>query len=103
MLRQLPDPEEALTLVSAMEPTAPSLTEEDLTEVKKDVSSITWSRCRRGPGVEGGQGQAAARRASKAETRSGSSSRKGACGSEKRKVQTPQDCWEPYIRGPWWK
>lgn len=39
-----------------MEPTAPSLTEEDLTEVKKDVSSITWSRCRRGPGVEGGAG-----------------------------------------------
>ncbi|KAB0385368.1 hypothetical protein FD755_000324 [Muntiacus reevesi] len=37
-----------------MEPTAPSLTEEDLTEVKKDVSSTALSRRRRGLGVGGG-------------------------------------------------
>uniref|UniRef100_A0A8I5N3G7 B-cell lymphoma/leukemia 10 n=1 Tax=Papio anubis TaxID=9555 RepID=A0A8I5N3G7_PAPAN len=34
---ELPDPEEAPSPASTMEPTAPSLTEEDLTEVKKDA------------------------------------------------------------------
>lgn len=38
---ELPDPEEAPSPASAMEPTVPSLTEEELTEVKKDVSSTT--------------------------------------------------------------
>ena len=51
---QLLDPEEAPSPASAMEPTAPSLTEEDLTEVKKDVSSTTLSRRRRGLGAGGG-------------------------------------------------
>lgn len=82
MLQELPDPEEALTPSSAMEPTAPSLTEEDLTEVKKDVSSTALSRRRPGQGVEGGQEQAAARRARKAETRSGSPRRKRSLGVE---------------------
>lgn len=44
--------------------------------MKKDVSSTTLPRRRPGPGVEGGLGQAAAGRARKAETRSGSPSRK---------------------------
>lgn len=42
--RELQDPEEAPSPASAMEPTALSLTEEDLTEVKKDVSSTALPR-----------------------------------------------------------
>lgn len=42
--RELQKPEEAPSPPSAMEPTALSLTEEDLTEVKKDVSSTALPR-----------------------------------------------------------
>uniref|UniRef100_A0A3B3ISX2 BCL10 immune signaling adaptor n=1 Tax=Homo sapiens TaxID=9606 RepID=A0A3B3ISX2_HUMAN len=72
-----------------MEPTAPSLTEEDLTEVKKDVSNAAVPR------AGGGGLQPSGRRKRKPGVRGqGGSSR-----SEERKVLAQEDCGEPCIRG----
>ena len=97
---ELLDPEEAPSPASAMEPTAPSLTEEDLTEVKKDVSSTTLPRCRRGLGAGGGWLQYCGRGKRKlGKRRSPSRNWRRSPGSEKRNVQEPQDRDEPCMRG----
>lgn len=90
---ELPDPEEAPSPASAMEPTAPSLTEEDLTEVKKDVSSTAQPGRRGGPGAGGVglQPSGPGKRKPGVRVRV----RAGACGSEERKVQAPQRRGEP--------
>lgn len=85
----LANPEVVPFASSAMETASPSLTEEDLTEVKKDVSSSReW----------GGE------RARRAETRSLSSGRKRICGLQQRKVRTPPERGERgerRVRGTW--
>lgn len=82
-----------------MEPTAPSLTEEDLTEVKKDVSSKTLPGHRRGPGA-GGVGGGGLHSCSEETPRpSPSRNRRRSPRSEKRNVRAQQDRGEPCIRG----
>ena len=81
-----------------MEPTAQSLTEEDLTEVKKDVSSTTLPGHRRGPGT-GGAGGGCIPAGEETQGPSPSRNRRRSPRSEKRNVRAQQDHGEPCIRG----